>query len=189
MKVVVKEEKRVYDGFFKINEASLQHERFDGSMSPEMKRLNFERGDAVAALLFNTDTQKVILTHQFRYPTHTKGDSWLVEIVAGGIAPEEDPETALKREIVEEVGYEVTKLEHYQSCYMSPGGSSERLYIYYAETDNAHKVSEGGGVANENEDIAIIEWTIEELESALRHGALCDAKTLIAVLSFLKERA
>lgn len=185
MKVIIKEEKSVFDGFFKITEATLQHERFDGGMTPEIKRLNFERGDSVAAFLWNKDTQKAIFTKQFRYPTYTKGQSWLVEVVAGGIEAGEDPEAALKREILEETGYEATALTHYQTCFLSPGGSSERIYIYYAETDNDHKINEGGGMDGEHEDIELLEMDIAGLQSALKHGALSDAKTLIATLTFL----
>lgn len=187
MKVEIKQERRVFDGFFKINEATLRHEQFNGEMSGEMKRLNFERGDAVATLLWNTDTEQAVLTKQFRYPAHTKGHSWIIEAIAGTLNPEEDPVEAMKREVLEEVGYELTHIEHLQTFFVSPGGTSERIYLYYATTDNAHKVAEGGGLAKEHEDIAIEYWSLEQLKAALEQGQLVDAKTIIAASWFISK--
>lgn len=187
MKVEIQEEKRVFDGFFKINQATLRHEQFNGQMSEQMTRLNFERGDAVAVLLWNTDLQQVVLTKQFRYPSHTKGHSWIIEVIAGTLKAEEDPEEAMKREILEEVGYEVTHIAHLQTFFVSPGGTSERIFLYYAETDEAHKTAEGGGLVQEHEDILTEYWSILELKEALEKGYLLDAKTIIATLWFIQQ--
>ncbi len=72
-RVEILNQRVVFDDVFKIEEATLRFERFNGQMSEAVHRLVFERGDSAAALLLNRDTQKVILIKQFRYPTYKTG--------------------------------------------------------------------------------------------------------------------
>ena len=181
-KVVIEQSKRIFDDFFKIDEAVLSYERFDGTMGAKTRRLRFERGDSVAAVVFNRDTQKIILANQFRYPTHEKGPGWMKEVVAGILETDESPEATIRREILEEIGYEVRKLIHISSFYVSPGGSSERIILFYAEVDNEGKVSEGGGLESEQEDIRIEELSLPEVETALSSKQILDAKTVIGLM-------
>src|ERR1041385_1686246 len=148
-RVNIETEQLVFDGFFKIREASLKYERFDGSMSQSVRRLNLDRGDSVAALILNLETRKVILTNQFKYPTYSNGDGWIIEVVAGMVAKDEDHETAIKREVLEETGYRVSTLTRICSFYVSPGGSSERIILFYAEVRNGDHISPGGGLISE----------------------------------------
>ena len=190
MKVVIEKEGLVLDDYFKVGEVILKHERFDGSMSPSIRRLNFERGDSVAVFLWNTDREKVILTKQFRYPTYTKGESgWIVEVIAGSLKPDEDPKEAMQREILEETGYQSSNLQHLQTFFVSPGGTSERIHLYYGTVTDADKVEEGGGLLAENEDIQLVEWSSAELTNALNNGGIQDAKTLIAALWFVQQQS
>src|SRR6266568_2539872 len=71
-RVEILNQRVVFDDVFKIEEATLRFERFNGQMSEPVRRLVFERGDAAAALLWNRDTQKVILIKQSRYPTSNR---------------------------------------------------------------------------------------------------------------------
>lgn len=185
--VEIKEKKRIFNDFFKIDEVLLSHERFDGRMSPVMRRLNFERGDSVAAFLWNKESQTAVITHQFRYPTYEKGPGWITEIVAGVLEKDEDPEDAVRREILEETGYDTKKIEYINTFYVSPGGTSERIILYYAEVTAGDKVSEGGGVASENEDIQVKEYTWPQLQALLDNREIIDAKTIIAVMWFQKR--
>lgn len=57
-RVVVHGKKRVFDGFFKIDEAEVSFERFDGRMSPRLRRLCFERGDSVAVVIYDRDARR-----------------------------------------------------------------------------------------------------------------------------------
>ncbi|GHO83581.1 NUDIX domain-containing protein [Dictyobacter formicarum] len=180
-KVEILEQRVLMDDFFKIEEARLRFRRFDGQMSEPVRRLVLERGDAVAALLVNTDTQKVLMTNQFRYPTLKKGPGWLHEVVAGMVDENEQPEAAVRREIHEEIGYQVHELTPIATFYVSPGGSSERIFLFYAEVTNADRISNGGGLVAEHEDIELIEVSFDELWDVLKKGEIRDAKTLIAV--------
>jgi nudix-type nucleoside diphosphatase (YffH/AdpP family) len=180
-KVTIHSKRRIFDGFFKIDEAVLSYEKFDGRMSKPLHRLCFERGDSVAAIVFNRDSRQAILVNQFKYPTLERGPGWIMETVAGMVNANETPESALRREILEEIGYAVEATEHIASFYVSPGGSSERVLLYYAEVANSGHIGPGGGVETEGEDIEAIALSIDELGGRLRVGAVQDAKTIIAI--------
>jgi nudix-type nucleoside diphosphatase (YffH/AdpP family) len=180
-KVEIKEKKYILDDFFRVEEAYLSFERFDGKMSPVVRRLNFDRGDSVAIIIFNPKTSRILLVNQFKYPAYEKGPGWITETVAGIVEKNESPEAAARREVEEETGYKVSRLEHISTFYVSPGGSSERIILYYAEVDDADKVERGGGVASENEDIMTIELSLEEALVQVRSGKLADAKTILGI--------
>jgi ADP-ribose pyrophosphatase len=181
-KVEIQSKRLIFNDIFKIQEAILRYLRFDGKMSEPVRRLVFERGDAVAAIILNRDTQKVILINQFRYPTYDNGPGWMEEIVAGIVDPNETPEEAMRREIMEEVGFRVGELTHITTMYPSPGGSSERITIYYVELGNTDRIAAGGGLASEGEDIQIVEVALPELWRAVDAGEIMDAKTIIGVM-------
>lgn len=185
--VEIKSKKLIFDDFFKIQEAILRYRRFDGQMSGTVRRLNFERGDSVAAIILNRDTQRVILVNQFKYPTYEKGPGWIYEIVAGVLNANEAPEAAMRREMLEEIGYRADNLTYLFTFYLSPGGSSERIILYYAEVENADRVSRGGGLASEDEDIQLVEFSLPEAWQALESGAIVDAKTIVALM-WLRNR-
>src|SRR5579884_4163816 len=102
-KVEVQNKKLVFDDFFKIYEAVIRYLRFDGQMSQPVRRLVFERGDAVAAIVWHRDRQKVILTNQFRYPAYEKGPGWIYELVAGMLNANAQLEEAMRRELTEKL--------------------------------------------------------------------------------------
>jgi len=181
-RVEIHSRKRVFDGLFKLDEVQVSYERFDGAMSLTVNRLNLERGDSVAAVIFNTDSRKFVLVNQFRYSTYDKGPGWITETVAGMIDGDESPESAVKREVLEEAGFEVSALAHIATFYLSPGGSSERILLYYAEVDDASRTGEGGGVRSESENIAIVELSPEEARAGLATGEIMDAKTIIGLM-------
>jgi nudix-type nucleoside diphosphatase (YffH/AdpP family) len=181
-RVMVKDRKRILDDFFKVEEVHLSFEKFDGSMSPVLRRLNFERGDAVAALLYHRERDAVLLVNQFRYPTYQKGPGWITEIVAGMIDASEKPEDAMRREILEETGYLVEQLTSIADFYVSPGGSSERIFLYCAEICDAGQKEKGGGLAAEGEDIRVLELSTTEAFDELDRGEIHDAKTIVALM-------
>jgi len=179
--------KRVFDGFFKIDELGLRFEHFNGAMSPRLTRLVFERGDSVAAVILNTDSQRLIFTNQFKAPTYEKGPGWIIEIVAGILDSGETPEQGLLREIEEETGYRAAGARHITTFYVSPGGSSERILLYYVEVKSADRIASGGGLVAEGEDIQLVELTPAEAFARVSSGEIMDAKTIIGLM-WLKER-
>jgi nudix-type nucleoside diphosphatase (YffH/AdpP family) len=185
--VVVRGRRRLFDGFFKLDELTVSHRQFDGTMSADKKTLVFERGDSVAALLFNRDSNQVVLVEQFRAPTLDKSRSngFMLEVVAGMMNRGETPEQAVIREVFEETGYRIQHPEHVATFFSSPGGTSERIFLYYAVVDDADRTGSGGG--KEDEDIRVAKMSSEELFDRLRQAAIDDPKLLIAAYH-LKDR-
>jgi ADP-ribose pyrophosphatase len=187
-RIHVIESKLVYKSpIFNVEEAKFQQELADGKMSPEITRINLERGESVAALIHNTAKDTLIFVEQFRYPTHKKGPGWTLELPAGIIdgGANETPEKTMRRELIEEIGYQVADLKLIHSFYPSPGGSSERIHLFYAAVKASHQISDGGGDHSVGEYTRRIELQAEE---ALKHadmGRIIDAKTIIA-LQWLK---
>lgn len=166
---------------FRVEEARFRFERYDGSMSDEVLRLDLDRGDSVAALVHDSGDDTVVLTEQFRYPTYQKGPGWVIELPAGVLQAGEDPEQAIRREIVEEVGYAVPRLEPIAKFYASPGGTSERILLFYARVTRSDRVTSGGGLESEGEDIRTVKLPMSDAMRALGDGTIVDAKTIIAL--------
>ncbi len=181
-KVEILAQRRLVDAFFKLDEAELRHERRDGSMSEPMQRLNFERGDGVAALIYRPRKDTLVLVRQFRYPAYLNdGPGWILEIAAGMLDKEEQPAATMRREILEETGFASKELELLGQFYLSPGGSSERIFLYCAEVDENIPRAAGGGLDEEREDIEIVEMALEDVWQLLDSGQIVDAKTIIAL--------
>ena len=184
MKVKILEKSREYDGFFKIDRAVLQYEKFSGQMSETIARLDFNRGTSVAVLLYDEDSDSVILVKQFRYSAYVNsGPGWILEIVAGIIDKGRDAVSVARAELMEEAGYEVRDLKFINSFYVSPGGTSEKIDLYLALAQR--KVDSGGGRPDEGEDIQVVEVPFNEAMKMVETGEICDAKTIIA-LQWLK---
>lgn len=179
--VHIEKKKRLLDDFFKVDEVHLRYERFDGQMSPLVRRLNFERGDSVAVIIFKPKSQHILLVNQFKYPAYEKGPGWITETVAGMIEEHESPENAARREVEEETGCKVLKLEHISTFYVSPGGSSERIILYYGEVDEANTITGGGGVAKEDEDIMTVDLSLTEALQQVQSREIVDAKTILGI--------
>jgi nudix-type nucleoside diphosphatase (YffH/AdpP family) len=186
-RVEILDRRRLFDDFFRIEEATLRYERFDGGLSEPVRRLALDRGDSVAAIIVRLPERRILLVDQFKYPVYTNGTGWILETVAGMVDKNESYEQAVRREVREEIGYELLALEHIATFYVSPGGSSERIALFYGEVSEATRVSVGGGLASEGEDIALREFAPEELWAALDAGGIDDAKTLIGVM-WLREK-
>jgi ADP-ribose pyrophosphatase len=166
---------------FRIEEVILQHERFDGSMSDDITRLVLDRGDSVAILLYDTENQLILLCEQFRFPTYDKGPGWMLELPAGILESGEDEEECARREAFEETGYSLGAVERIACVYLSPGGSSERVHIFYSPVSLADRVGGGEGLAAEMEDIKLVGVPREEAFAKMRDGKVLDAKTVIAL--------
>lgn len=187
MKAVIEKCRLLLDDFFKVEEAFVSSEQHDGGMSPPVRRLDLKREDAVCALVVNKARGTLILVRQFRYAALSRGEAWPLELVAGLIDKGESPEEAIRREILEEAGYATGKLERIFTFYPSPGITSERGILYYGETDGDKPVAEGGGLAEESEDILVLEMPFAEAFSLLDRGGIVDGKTLIGLL-WLREK-
>jgi len=184
-KVLINNQQIVFNDFFKLEDALVSFEKFNGEMSEPARRLSLERGDSVAVLVFNQTTQKLILINQFRYPTYKNGDGWIIETIAGMIDKEESAETAAKREVEEEVGLNINSMEFISTFYLSPGGSSERIHLYFSEVSGEDANYKGfGGMITEGEDIKVEEMSLNEALHGIKSGKIVDAKTILGIYWF-----
>lgn len=180
-------QKRLFDDFFKVDELVVRHQRYDGGMSGEERRLVFERGDAVAVLLFDANARAAVLVEQFRPPTliarrrddPASTDGWIVELVAGMIDEGETAEQAAVREVFEETGYRIANPRPIGKFFSSPGGSDERFFLYFARIGETQRERNGGGIAGE-EDIKVFQLGADDLFDQLAQGAIEDPKLAIA---------
>jgi nudix-type nucleoside diphosphatase (YffH/AdpP family) len=181
---------RLLDDFFKVDEYRGSYERYDNTMSNEQRLLVFERGDAAAVLLHDPNHREVILVEQFRLPTVQKGlgQGWILEPAAGMIrAADETPRATALRELIEETGYQAAELVPIATFFVSPGGTSERIFLFYAEVRRVDRKHVGGGKFAEGEDINIVHLPVAEFFAKLRNHELEDAKLIVAAY-WLKER-
>ncbi|GGN44243.1 NUDIX domain-containing protein [Streptomyces fuscichromogenes] len=157
----------------------IQHS--DGTWHTE-RRETHDRGNGATLLLYDTDRETVLLTRQFRFPAYVNGhpDGMLVETPAGLLDDAaEHPEHAVRREVVEETGHTVGEVEHVFDVYMSPGSVTERISFYAAAYTPATRTHEGGGLAEEGEDIEILELPFRRALEMIRTGEIADAKTIM----------
>lgn len=186
LNIVEHSRKRVFDRHFKIDEAVLSYDRLDGRGRFERRRwLIFERGDSAAVLLHDLDADRILLTEQLRAPTIEKGPGVIREILAGSIEDGETPASCIVREVEEEIGYRIRRrdLRRISTFYVSPGGTSERIVLFYAPVRNAQRLDPtASGVASEGESIRLVAVPRTRFLEDARAGRLLDAKTLIAGL-------
>jgi nudix-type nucleoside diphosphatase (YffH/AdpP family) len=169
------------DAWYTLYRFTFEYHRSDGNWNRQQREA-YDRGNGAAALLYDPDRQTVLLTRQFRLPTYINGnaDGFLTEVCAG-LLDGDAPEQCIKREILEETGFAVTKVEKVAEVYTSPGAVTEKLYLYQARYTPEMKLEKGGGVPEESEDIQVLEWSFEEVAHALATGLIQDAKSLILI--------
>ena len=176
--------KNLYNGFFKMNEVVLKYRKYDGKWSNSIRRELFGGAQVAAVLPYDPISKEIILIQQFRPGTISKDiDHYLDEIVAGIIDEGESPETAAKRECLEETGCEVKKLIPIQGYFPAPGSSESFYHLYLGEVEsfNGSKIQ---GLKNENEDIFVKCFKIEDVRKNMEEGKIINGLTLIALQWF-----
>lgn len=187
MKYEILKEDIVFDDFFKIKKARVKHELFN-SKAVEVQRLSLERGDSVAILLYEKDTDSLLFVKQFRYPTVNSTKGWLLELPAGSLEVSDTTEERIKKEVQEEIGYALEEVEFICSFFTTPGGSSEQVFLYFSEVHSKNKVFAGGGNKSEKEDIQLVKFKTKEALHKLSAHQFGDAKTIIGLQWFLTNK-
>jgi ADP-ribose pyrophosphatase len=179
--IEVLDDSLAFDGFFQLRTLSLRHRLFEGGWSEPVRREILLRHDAVGVLLYDAGLDKVALVEQFRIGAMGReGSPWLLELVAGLIDKDENPQAVAIREAVEEAGCVVETLEPIANYFSSPGGSREFFHLFCGKSD----LSRAGGVhglETEGEDIRVHVMSFDRCWQKLQDGELINAHTLIAV--------
>lgn len=161
-----------------VKKTTLDYRRGDGGWQRQVRE-TYDRGDGAGILLYCRERGTVILTRQFRFPVFAHGEpGYLIEVVAGKLDGDH-PVTTAKKEAEEESGYRIHDVELVMSAYMSPGSVTEKLSLFLAEYDADSKVSAGGGLEDEGEDIEVLEFGIDAALQMIASGEIADAKTIM----------
>jgi nudix-type nucleoside diphosphatase (YffH/AdpP family) len=164
--------------WYVLRRTTFDYRHGDGRWTTE-QRETYDRGNGATVLLYDVAGGTVLLTRQFRYPVYVNDhpDGMFIE-AAAGLLDADDPETAIRREAQEETGVRIGQLEHVFDVYTSPGSVTERLHCYAAPYDPADR-GEGGGIAEEGEDIEVLELRFEDALKMIGTGEIADAKTIM----------
>jgi len=167
------------DNWYVLKKITYEYSKKDGTQLTQSREA-YDRGNGATILLYNKEQKTVILTRQFRLPTFVNGNEtgMLIEACAG-LLDKENAEVCIKRETEEETGYKITDVRKIFEAYMSPGSVTEILYFFIAEYSKEMKVSEGGGVEQEEENIEVLEFDIEKAMKMIESGEIKDGKTIM----------
>jgi nudix-type nucleoside diphosphatase (YffH/AdpP family) len=167
------------DNWYRLHTTTFDYLGHDGVWTSQ-SRETYDRGNGATILLYNVARRTVLLTSQFRYPVYVNEhpDGMLLE-TAAGLLDDDDPETAIRREAIEETGHAIGEVTPVFTAYMSPGSVTERLHFFAAPYSADTKATDGGGLADEGEHITVVELGIDEALAMIEDGRIADAKTIM----------
>lgn len=184
LNINVIKDKILSDNYFVLRNITYDLTQRDGE-TVRHKREVYDRGNGATVLLYNSHKQSVVLVRQFRIATWVNGnaDGMLIETCAG-LLDDDEPEDCIRKEAIEETGYQVSNVRKVFQLYMSPGGVTEIVHFFIAEYDDSLRDNEGGGV--EDEAIDVLELPFNQAIEMVRSGEICDGKTVI-LLQYLQH--
>ncbi|MDA4844160.1 NUDIX domain-containing protein [Hoeflea poritis] len=168
----------LHQGWSRLTRGTFDYQRSDGSWQV-VSRDVFDCGHGATALPYDAKRRKVILVRQFRYAAYTAGyDQSLIETPAG-LLDDASPEQRIRTETEEETGYRISSVEKVFEAFMSPGAVSQKIHCYVAAYTPQDRVSDGGGLAEEGEDIEVLELDFDEAYAMIGDGRIQDGKTIM----------
>ncbi len=173
------------DNWYTLSKVTFEYQKRDGTWETQ-SRETYDRGNGATILLYNRYKSTVILTKQFRMPTYVNGNgSGLLIEACAGLLDQNSAEESIKKETEEETGYRITSVTKVYEAYMSPGSVTEIVYFFIAEYEDSMKISDGGGVQIEQEEIEVLEIKYSEAMKMIDTGQIKDAKTIM-LLQYMK---
>jgi nudix-type nucleoside diphosphatase (YffH/AdpP family) len=166
------------DNHYTLKTTTLAWRRANGEWQTQ-HRETYDRGNGATLLPYNLAQRTVVLVRQFRYPAFVNGyDDLLIE-TAAGLLDNESPEVRIRAEAEEETGYRLGDIRKVFEAFMSPGSVTEKLHFFVAEYEPAMKIGSGGGIADEGEEIEVLELPIDLALVMIGDGRIADAKTIM----------
>jgi nudix-type nucleoside diphosphatase (YffH/AdpP family) len=168
------------DSWYVLRRATFEQRQPDDSWETTQREA-YDRGNGVTALLHDPTWSTLLLVRQYRLPVHLNDhpDGMLLEAPAGLLDDGEGAEEALRRELQEEVGHHVDDLQELFRLYMSPGSVTEHLTFFAGTYSGATRQGDGGGDADEGEQVTVVEMTFDEANEMVDDGRICDAKAVL----------
>ena len=177
--ITIQKTELLSDNWYLLNKVTFDYQ-MDNQESEIQVREVYDRGNGAVILLYNSIKKTVVLTRQFRLPTYLNGNtSGMVIEACAGLLDTENPEECIIRETEEETGYRLSFVKKVFQSYMSPGSVTEILHFFIGEYQSEMKVSEGGGLAEEHENIEVLEYSFDEAYQMIASGEINDAKTIM----------
>jgi nudix-type nucleoside diphosphatase (YffH/AdpP family) len=177
-RVRVKEVRTLSDEYYTLKSVRFEYRRANGEWQTQSREI-FDRGNAATLLPYNLATRTVVLVRQFRYPPYVNGHDDLMIEAAAGMLDDASPETRIRAEAEEETGYRLGEVRKIFEAFMSPGAVTEKLHFFVAEYEASMRVGAGGGIADEGEDIEVLELPIDSALAMIADGRIADAKTIM----------
>jgi len=177
-RVRIKTVRVLSDGHGKLESTTLEWRRASGEWQTQTRE-TYDRGGAATILPYNLARRTVVLVRQFRYPLYASGYDDLMIEAAAGLLDDAAPEERIRLEAEEEVGYCLREVRRIFEAFMSPGALTEKIHFFVAEYEPDMRVSDGGGLASEGEDIEVLELSIEDALAMIADGRIVDAKTIM----------
>ncbi len=191
-RVDVEDRQRSYSRFFALDDLTLRHEHFDGTMSAPLDRAVFIAVDAALVLPYDPVRDRVLVVEQVRMGPIGRGDRtvWQIEPIAGRVDPGETPKDAARREAQEEAGLEIGTLETIAEVYPTPGTSTEFYYVYLGLCDLPDGVTGIAGLAGEGENIRSHIMSFDMLMDRVERRDVANAPIVMAAyyLSHHRDR-
>ena len=162
-----------------LRKITYQYKKKDNTWETQIREA-YDRGNGAAILLYNKDNKTIILTRQFRMPTFLNGNEngMMIEVCAG-VLDQQNAEDCIRKEIEEETGYSIKDVHKIFEVYMSPGSVTEIVYFFVGEYSQDMKSSDGGGLADEQENIEVLEMLFDKAYGMIASGEIKDAKTIM----------
>lgn len=183
--VRIVEQHLLSDNWYVLKKIEFEQQRKDGSWQTQTREV-YDRGNGATIGLYNLAKRTVILTRQFRLPAFVnEHDGYLIE-AAAGLLDNASPEERIRLEAEEETGYRVKSVRKVYEAFMSPGSVTERLHFFVGEYHPEDRISAGGGLAEEGEDIEVLELPFDQALAMIDDGRIMDGKTII-LLQYLKQ--
>ena len=168
---VVKAKRTIYQGrIFGVSA--------DRVLLPHGREVEMEvvRHPESVVLLPMPDPDHLILVRQYRYAI----DGWVWELPAGSVDPGESPEQAAARESEEEIGLVPGRVDHIGHFYPTPGYCDEKM-SFFRLTDLSEPAPESTAHKDEDEDLRVKTFGVEELRAMVRRMEMTDLKTAVGI--------
>ncbi|WP_076862920.1 GDP-mannose pyrophosphatase [Bradyrhizobium mercantei] len=163
---------------YELKSATFDYRRSNGEWQTQVREV-YDRGNGAVLLPYNLKARTVVLVRQFRYPAFANGyDDLLIE-AAAGMLDDAAPEARIRAEAEEEIGYRLEHVRKVFEAFMTPGAVTEKLHFFVAEYDAAMRIGDGGGLADEGEDIEVLELSLDDALAMISDGRIVDAKTIM----------
>ena len=177
-RIRVKDVRLLSDNHYVLRSTTFEYRRANGEWQTQ-HRETYDRGNGATLLPYNLAKRTVVLVKQFRYPAYVNGYDDLMIEAAAGLLDNASPEDRIRAEAEEETGYRLHDVKKVFEAYMSPGSVTEKLHFFVAEYVSSMQVGSGGGIADEGEDIEVLELPIDLALTMIAEGRIVDAKTIM----------